>query len=608
MYNKNMKMFVMWFFLYVFSVCLGCVYIYQISKYNHISFVDSELQASSNTFNNLIVKNHENNAIKYLSLIEKDASGHLIEKSLIHSQERHQELLMSLGLTEKIQSVFTKQLPYFSEVSIDNTASRLSIIPINSNSDSQSLLIAYKPINYIYHILQLNLKTLLFVIIILTVILLPILMMIINSNIKHWMNLVKDSNTDLVTGIPNQHQLIQDLKSTTAPNLAFIKIINYNSIINQYGPAVIDKITKQIATIFNGYKDERLKKSSVYRVQQSTFAILEDQDISFADIADITGKIVKSIVTFNYRVGENEFINLKVTVGAVRQKKDAFTLANMALSEAIEKQLPYYFINDGEKSLPETYKKDLENIRKIHSALNEDRLVPFFQPIFDAKTLEVVKYESLARIVDENNVPMILPNVFLPLVNREKLNYKITRIILEKSIKFAKSHQVIVSVNLGVADISNVNTCDFIYSSIKNSGISHLLQFELLEDEAIINSESVLKFFKNIKRLGSEIGMDDLGKGYSNLERLMNLPVDFVKIDRSIMEHITDNLEIQNITKGIIKLAHKKKLKVTAEYCKNKAITDIAIMLGVDSLQGFYFAQASPNIYSKPINLKQGIV
>ena len=63
------------------------------------------------------------------------------------------------------------------------------------------------------------------------------------------------------------------------------------------------------------------------------------------------------------------------------------------------------------------------------------------------------------------------------------------------------------------------------------------------------------------------------------------------------MEHITDNLEIQNVTKGIIRLAHKKKLSVTAEFCSNKVITDMAIMLGVDYLQGFYFAEAGPETY-----------
>jgi EAL domain-containing protein (putative c-di-GMP-specific phosphodiesterase class I)/GGDEF domain-containing protein len=593
------------FFLYVICVGIGCVFIYQNSKINYISHVDAELLASTQSFNNLIRKNHSENSVKYLYLIEKGSSGKLSKTKLLNEPTHYQELIKTYQLDDDVHSVFLSQTPVFSEVTIKTKPNRLSIIPLEVESGSQPVLVSIKPITYIYKTLNSNLRILLVVFALLFIILFPVNSLLLNTNKKYWMTKIKDSNTDSITGIPNQHQLILDLENTTSPNLAFIKILNYNSFINQYGPAVTDSITKQFATVLSGFEDPRLIKSSIYRVQQSTFAILEDQDLRLSEIADITGKIIKSLLTFDYMVGENEFIKLKVTVGAVKQKKDAYTLTNMALSEAIEKQLPYYFIDSGEQHLPETYKRDLETIKKIRLAIDEDRLVPFFQPIFNAKTLNVEKYESLARIVDENNRPMILPNIFLPLVNRENLNYKITRIILKKSIVFASNNNVKVSINLGVHDINNDQTCEHIYSSIKNSKINHLLQFELLENEAIVDSESALKFIKKIQKLGCEIGMDDLGKGYSNFERLINLPVDFVKIDRCIMEHIADNLEIQNLTKGIIRLAHKKKLKVTAEYCTNKTTTDIAIMLGADTLQGHYFAEASPEIYSQSIALKK---
>lgn len=595
------------FFLYVISVGLGCVFIYQNSKNNDVSLVDAELLASTHSFNNLIIKNNGENPIKYLYLIEKDSSNNLNKIRLLNEPGYYQEIKQS-HLDEEAHSVFLSQTPVFSEVSIKTTPTRLSMIPLVSESGAQSVLITIKPIAYIYKTLNSNLKIILVVFALLFIILFPINRMIINSNKKYWMMRIKDSNTDSITGIPNQHQLILDLENTTSPNLAFIKILNYNSFINQYGPAITDNITKQFATVLCGFEDPGLIKPNIYRIQQSTFAILEDQDIPLAEIVDITSKVIKSLLTFDFMVGENEFIKLKVTVGAVKQKKDAYTLTNMALSVAIEKQLPYYFIDSGEEHLPETYKRDLETIKKIRLALDQDRLVPFFQPIFNAKTLTVEKYESLARIVDEHNRPIILPNIFLPLVNREKLNYKIIRIMLVKSIAFASKHNVKISINIGVHDINNEQTCEFIYSSIKNSKISHLLQFELLENEAVVDSKSVLIFIKSIQKLGCKIGMDDLGKGYSNFERLINLPVDFVKIDRCIIEHIADNLEIQNLTKGIIRLAHKKKLKVTAEYCTNKTITDIAIMLGVDTLQGHYFAKASPKIYAPSIALNKRII
>ena len=86
------------------------------------------------------------------------------------------------------------------------------------------------------------------------------------------------------------------------------------------------------------------------------------------------------------------------------------------------------------------------------------------------------------------------------------------------------------------------------------------------------------------------------GLRYSNIERLIKLPIDFVKIDRSIMEQVVKNHEMKNLARGIIELAHKKGLRVVAEYCSDKTVTDVAVNLGVDYLQGHYLGTPEPAI------------
>jgi EAL domain-containing protein (putative c-di-GMP-specific phosphodiesterase class I) len=597
--NKKRVLLFSLFILYALSVYVSSVLIYQNTKATLLTQLDQELKSSPTH----IAKepNSSGQFIVFEENINESVQNSLLKIELLKNtrSDEHNKLIKT------INDVFINNNEQFINLNMNQEQFRFVVSPnINSGSiHEKSVSVRFKSTEFIYELVHENLRYMLSFSILILLVLSPLIISYKNKYKAEWKNKIRNSNKDPITGIPNQQQLLIDIEKSTNPNLAFIKIMNYNGFINQYGPAVTDNIVKQFSTVLSSFEDPRLVKDSIYRVQQSTFAILEDQDICLEDISDITGKIVKSLVTYNYMIGENEFIKLNLTVGSVRQKKDAFTLANMALSEAIEKQIPYFLIDKGEKFLPETYKRDLELVKQLHLAFLENRLIPFFQPIFDAKSLEVVKYESLARIVDENNIPMIPPNVFIALANREKLNYKITRIILNESIKFALRNNVVVSVNLSITDINNEKTREFIYASIKNSGASYLLQFELLENEAIVDSEMLLQFIKKIQKLGSKIGMDDLGKGYSNIERLMNLPIDFVKLDRSIMEHITDNLEIQNLTKGIIKLAHKKNLSVTAEFCSNKVITDMAILLGADYLQGFYFSEASPDVYMLPEKL-----
>jgi EAL domain-containing protein (putative c-di-GMP-specific phosphodiesterase class I)/GGDEF domain-containing protein len=413
---------------------------------------------------------------------------------------------------------------------------------------------------------------------------------------KKWIRIIRQANIDFLTGLPNQYKLIKDLKHSEYTNLAFMKFHNYNSILSTYGPAIADGVVKQVAAVLASFRHPIMKKSSCYYIQQAVFAVLEDQQASYEQIAELTKAIVKKIMSTKYQVGDNEYIALNITVGAVRQNEDAFTLANMALQEAENKKLQFYLIDQSQSMIPETYKRDLALTQSLLLGIQERRLVAYYQPIYSAKKQSIKKYECLARLLDNQHQVEMMPNAFLPLAHRANLYYLITRIIISQAVSFAKQNQVVVTINIGMTDINNKRTCDYIYNKVKNSGMGHLIQFELLENEAILESDSIVRFINKVHELGCQVGMDDLGKGYSNIERLINLPIDFVKIDRSIMENVTQNLEMQNVARGIVKLAHKKGLQVVAEFCADAQITSLAKDLGVDYLQGHYLGKPAPNL------------
>lgn len=413
---------------------------------------------------------------------------------------------------------------------------------------------------------------------------------------KKWLGIIRKADVDFVTGLPNQYKLIKNLQHTEHTNLAFLKFHNYNSILSTYGPAIADGVVKQVATILANFQHPIMKKSSRYYIQQAVFAVLEDQDVTYDQIAELTKAIVKKIMSTQYLVGEDEYISLNVTVGAVRQNEDAFTLANMALQEAENKKLQFYLIDKSKSMIPATYKRDLAKTQSLLQGIQERRLVGFFQPIYSVKNRAVAKYECLARLLDQQEQVEMMPNAFLPLAHRANLYYLITRIMIKQAVMFAQKNQVVVTLNVGMTDINNEKTCEYIYDKVRSSGIGHLIQFELLENEAVIEPDAIVEFINRVHELGCQVGMDDLGKGYSNIERLINLPIDFVKIDRSIMENVTQNLEMQNVAKGIVKLAHKKKLEVVAEFCANAHITSMAKDLGVDYLQGHFLGKPAPKI------------
>ena len=415
---------------------------------------------------------------------------------------------------------------------------------------------------------------------------------------KRWVGIIKQANVDYLTGLPNQYKLLKDLKHTTHTNLAFIKINNYNSILNTYGPAITDDVIKQISAVIVGFEHPLLAKASCYHIHRSVFAILEDQDISLEGITTSTQSLIRDIMGAQYQAGEGDYLSVNVTTGAVRQNKDAYMLANMALKEAESKKLQFYLIDEHNSMLPETYKRDLALTQILLKGIKAHQVVAYYQPIFSVATRRVEKYECLARLIDDQGEILLMPNVFIPLAHRANLYYLITKVMIKHAVEFAAKNSVVVTMNLSITDINNSRTCDYLLDKIKKSGLGHLLQFELLENEAIIEADDIIEFIHKLKVFGCKVGMDDLGKGHSNIERLLNLPIDFVKIDRTIMENVTQNLEMQNLARGIVKLAHKKGYKVVAEYCANQALVNIAVDLGVDYLQGFYLGKPQPGLFT----------
>ncbi len=423
-------------------------------------------------------------------------------------------------------------------------------------------------------------------------------LLIHQSKKQRWLKIIKQINIDNLTGLANQNKLIKDLKQSKHTNLALFKFQNYNNILCTYGPAITDDVVKQVAAVLTSFNHPLMKKTSFYYIQQAVFAVLEDQQASYEHIAELTKAMVKKIMSTKYQVGENDYIALNITVGAVRQNKDAFTLANMALQEAENNKMQFYVIDQTKSMIPETYKRDMALTQSLFLGIQERRLVAYFQPIFSSKDQSVAKYECLARLVDHQQQIEMMPNAFMPLAHHANIYYLITRIMVSQAARFAKKHQVVVTVNIGITDINNKRTCEYIYNKIKRAGIGYLIQFELLENEAILESYQIEKFIRKVQELGCQVGMDDLGNGYSNIERLINLPIDFVKIDRSIMENVTHNLEMQNVARGIVKLAHKKGLQVVAEFCADANITALAKDLGADYLQGYYLAEPSADIFT----------
>lgn len=253
----------------------------------------------------------------------------------------------------------------------------------------------------------------------------------------------------------------------------------------------------------------------------------------------------------------------------------------------------------GRNKVVSTLNKQLKSesskkILEVKEALDENRIVCFYQPIFNMKNLCIVKYESLVRMIDKKG-KVILPGDFLPAIQNTASYVDLTKKILELSMKVIEEYDVHLSINLAVQDFFNADIIDIINEKLTDKkDIAQKITLEILEQSEITDIEMMKEIIIKLKKLGLKIALDDFGSGYANFSYLLHLPIDIVKIDESLITDIDTNKNALYITKAIIAFGKLMHLEVIAEAVENKKVFDVIKSLDVDCIQGFYLAKPSP--------------
>lgn len=434
--------------------------------------------------------------------------------------------------------------------------------------------------------------------ILLFIVCVPLVYLIVKSRKREMQNKLDKLMLDPMTGIKNRHALAGDLKRLTHPQLIIIDLIKFSDINNAYGPAHGDQVIVNFTNHLKQFGHSDLNPHQIYRIQGDEIALVIDQESLPEDIDYVCQDLLDYIAIFNYKISDEDVITLKVHAGAVfNETSDLITLAKIALLTAREQGRSVVVY---EKCLPKAagFQENLRQLTALQNAIDNNRLVAWLQPIFASETNEIICYEALARVADEEGYTHLSPAEFLPVAHRYGLYHHITRTVLHYCIGWLENNDCDININLSIKDIEHPETRRHILRSVKQSGMGSRMSFELLETEAITHMSLIRSFCEQLSGLGSRVGIDDFGKEYSNFDRLMELPIDFIKLDGEIIEKIHRTEEGFDLFEKLVQLAHKKDLSVTAELVSSKECMDIAMRLGCDSLQGYYLGLPAADEYS----------
>ena len=384
-------------------------------------------------------------------------------------------------------------------------------------------------------------------------------------------------------------------KKVEIKTLFLVDILNMQDLNAIYGFSNGNYIIKQLNSILKNETKNSIKKIlnrefhiKIKNSHADVFKILIYDDLSIEDIIKIKNLIYENIVSNDFKLlDRNSLINIDITIGCSKSDDNRTKVyAEKALHNAKQDFLHYSYYDSF------LYKNELINedlVDTINYSIQNNLVEPYFQAIMDNNTNEIVKYEALMRIFDKDG-NMIMPNVFIYKAKKCRLYNKLMEILFDKIIIYILKYKIHVSINLDYIDILNPQIKKTLLSKIKNNKIGSYLTLEILESEKVSNFELVNKFINETQQYGVKIAIDDFGTGFSNYENILNLDIDYIKIDGSLIRKIDETIYL-NLIKSIVSFSKEQNIKIVAEFVSDLKTLRYVKSVGIDYSQGYHIGK-----------------
>jgi diguanylate cyclase (GGDEF)-like protein/PAS domain S-box-containing protein len=413
---------------------------------------------------------------------------------------------------------------------------------------------------------------------------------------------------DTLTGLINrrefENRLITALEVTRNNAeehhaLLYVDLDQFKVVNDTFGHTAGDALLRQLSEKIQA----NIRSTDILaRLGGDEFGILlercsEERAIEVAE--DIRGAIE------GYRFEWQEsFTSLRCSIGVVMINSENSDVAGVMSSADVacysakdmgRNQVHLY--RDSDASLRH---EEMKWVSRITSAVEEDRLELFFQPIIAIGKADDGKarhYELLLRMRDEKG-ELVGPDQFIPSAERYNLMSTLDRWVIHEALTELADRnddgvaRYTLAINLSGTSLSEDRFLEFVIEELKKQNLPDgAICFEITETAAISNLSRVVHFMQTLKKLGCKFSLDDFGSGLSSFTYLKNLPVDYLKIDGQFIRNVADDAVDESMVKAISQVGHAMGIETIAERVESKQVLDKLGALGIEFAQGYYIAR-----------------
>ncbi len=398
--------------------------------------------------------------------------------------------------------------------------------------------------------------------------------------------------------IYNQSILVKltkmNLASDKKMQMLVLQVEDLNFIAHTFGSENRTALLKQIALFLDS-----LTNKNVYYYKNGLFVIL------------MTGNTIKQLPFFECRIQErfaqrwqleNAPLSINYKLMSFSLPQDIADLNTLYFAlQAFAQMIP------GKDHTVRFADLDMEKIRRqiqieriVQRAIEEDHFQIYYQPIYSTKKGRISSAEALIRLIDPD-AGFISPNEFIPIAEKNGTIIQIGEIVFDKVFRFLKEHALrqfgidYIEINISVVQCMQDELTRFILGLMAKYNIpTDMVNLEITETAEIGLPKLFEKNLTALSHSGITFSLDDFGTGYSNITVLMTLPLDIIKLDKSLIDLATKNQRGRDILSSAVTLVKKMGCKSVAEGVEEKAQMDMLRSMDIDYIQGYYVSKPLP--------------
>ena len=419
--------------------------------------------------------------------------------------------------------------------------------------------------------------------------------------IFHYFITKKKIFTDPLTKTFNRNYLeeISSVLNLEHYSLAILDLDRFKIINDTYGHKAGDYVLSHVSQVFkNSIRDNDI----LVRYGGEEFLLLiNNRGNTKKEICErIRNNIAQEKFVYDgHEISVTVSIGLHVNPYLEKNMHEAIKKADEMLYEAKKSGRNKIVIYDEKRETTTSSSFSSKDLSFVKEALDENRVVCYYQPIYNHKTGEIFKYEALVRILTREG-EVVPPNQFLPQIQLTNMHYKLTQRILAIVFEKFQTNQKHVSINISFADLNNQDIEETITQTLHSDpSLASRVTFEILESSEIDDIKSFTQKIQLLHSLKAKVAIDDFGSGYANFRRIIDTEANYLKIDGSLIKNVHKNNKDFAVVKSIVHFALQSNMQTIAEFVHSKEVYEKLLLLDIDYMQGYYISQPKAELASK---------